>query len=205
MTEASNHPTDGPAFTDLPPGEQYDLLVAERRQLVLDLLAGRTAPITLEEFVPRVVSEEDGLDPDNEDAVQRVAISLHHCHLPRLAESGLVDYDPDAHRIDPKGAVKLPGVDQNRDWLAAIADPLRLLVLEQLATHERTTLEELAANLAESDDPAADSHPRTIAIGLHHNHLPRLEELGFVDYDTTDRAVEPTERLTRTGLAIGTS
>lgn len=205
MTEASNQPTDGPAFTDLPPAEQYELLAADRRQMVLDLLAGQTTSSTLEELAAGVAAREDGTDADDEQAVQRVAISLHHCHLPKLAESGLLDYDPETRQIDPKGTVQLPGSDQAMDWLAVFSDPLRFLVLENLTARERTTLEELAGDLADANDPAVDSHPRTISIELHHNQLPRLDELGFVDYDHVDRVVEPTERLTREGLYVGTS
>lgn len=204
MTEASNHPTDGPAFTDLPPAEQYELLAADRRQHALDLLAGQTTSIALEELAAGVAAQEDGVDADDEQAVKRVAASLHHCHLPKLAESGLLDYEPETRQIDPKGNIHLPGSDEAMDWLAAISDQTRLLVLENLTAHERTTLEELSAALADADDPAVDAHPRTVRIELHHYHLPRLDELGFVDYDNVDRVVEPTERLTRRGLSVGT-
>ena len=205
MTQASNQPTDGQAFTDLPPAEQYDLLAADRRRLALDFLAGQTTSIGLDELASGVVAREDGTDAVDEEAVQRVATSLHHCHLPRLAERDILDYDPVTRQIDPKGTIQLPRLDQTRERLAAVADPLRVLVLEFLATHERTTLETLRTNLAEVDDPAVDDAPRTIGIRLHHHHLPRLDELGFVDYDRTERVVESTDRIARTGLPIDTS
>lgn len=205
MTEASNQPTDGPAFTDLPPGEQYDLLAADRRQLALDLLAGQTTSIELEELAAGVAAREDGADRVDEEAVQRVAISLHHCHLPKLAESGLLDYDPTTRQVDPKGTTQLPGADQAKDWLAAIADPFRLLVMEYLAEHERTTLDELSTYLTDVDDPAVDADPRSIRVRLHHHHLPHLEELGFVDYDPGERVVESTDRISGTELYVGTS
>jgi hypothetical protein len=36
----------------------------------------------------------------DEEFVERVKISLHHNHLPKMADLGVVEYDPDATRID---------------------------------------------------------------------------------------------------------
>lgn len=68
-----------------------DILVEESRSLPLRLLAGWTAAET--EGVP--------LDALPERCVDRTAIKLHHVHLPKLDEIGVVDYDPDEGRIAP--------------------------------------------------------------------------------------------------------
>jgi predicted transcriptional regulator len=33
-----------------------------------------------------------------------VAVALRHTHLPRLADAGVVDYDPDSGRVAPAAA-----------------------------------------------------------------------------------------------------
>lgn len=58
-------------------------------ELDLDSLAGRIAADERAETVDAV--------PDGE--ITRVHVSLFHQHLPRLADIGLVDFDPDADRV----------------------------------------------------------------------------------------------------------
>lgn len=68
---------------------------------------------TGEEY-PADVDDDDHADPDDarsergaerepfEDAIDTTATSLHHNHLPVMDEAGLVEYDPDANRIESR-------------------------------------------------------------------------------------------------------
>lgn len=103
MSQPTNQTTDtGPRTPTLAEGERHRLLAAERRRLAVDLLAKRDSAIELEDLAAGIAAREEGLDVD-EETVRRVATALHHVHLPRMAESDVLDYDYEARRIDPAG------------------------------------------------------------------------------------------------------
>jgi hypothetical protein len=86
-------------MSGLTESERYRILSDERRRLVLDVLADRTPPVTLDRLAAVIAEREDGLDPDDQETVERVRIDLHHCHLPKIAAHGIVDYDRQSNRI----------------------------------------------------------------------------------------------------------
>lgn len=85
-----------------------DVLVDARRRRALAILADRTSPIDLE-VLARDVAGVTGADTAAE-AVEQIALELHHHHLPKLEDVGLLEYDPgrrlvevadDTDRIEP--------------------------------------------------------------------------------------------------------
>lgn len=93
--------TDG-RTTELTPNERHRLLASEQRRLAMDAVADRTAPVELADLAAEVAEREAGTETTDE-ALDRVAAALHHTHLPKMAEAGIVDYDGAANRIDPSG------------------------------------------------------------------------------------------------------
>lgn len=77
--------------------ERHRLLSSGRRRVVLDVLSERDTPIRLEELATAVASRTDGAATDQ--AVERTTIELHHCHLPKMADLGVVAYDPASRLI----------------------------------------------------------------------------------------------------------
>lgn len=78
--------------------EKYQVLSAERCRSTLDILEEGDA-MTLTELAAKVANREHSLDGSDEEAVQRVAVSLHHKHLPKLASLDILDYDSDKRLI----------------------------------------------------------------------------------------------------------
>lgn len=68
--------------------------------MTLDVLAGQESPIELAELAAGIAARERGADAIDEEIVSRVARSLHHVHLPVIAQFGVIDYAPDANRIE---------------------------------------------------------------------------------------------------------
>lgn len=94
-------------FTTVPEGigglsesDYHELFAAERRRTTLAILADRTDPIDLENLAAAVATREHDAGLPDDEAVDRVAASLYHVHLPKMDGAGLVDYDPDANRIE---------------------------------------------------------------------------------------------------------
>lgn len=71
----------------------YELLSSERRRLALGALIDAETPLVREELARRITVRRDGRDAEaaSETAVNEVAISLGHVHLPKLVAGGLVD------------------------------------------------------------------------------------------------------------------
>lgn len=90
-----------PSVASLPETDRRRLLAAERRRLALAVLAEQTTPVELAELAPEIAAREAGVDAIEEEAVEQVAITLHHTHLPTLAEVGVVEYDLRSQRIEP--------------------------------------------------------------------------------------------------------
>lgn len=69
----------------------FDLLSNSRRQYVLSYLQKMNDDVVeLPELVEWVLTQEANRASDQWDAI---VIGLHHIHLPKLADCGLIDYD----------------------------------------------------------------------------------------------------------------
>lgn len=91
--------------------ERHSLFAAHRRRVALDILAGRTDPVELEELAAEIAARENGRDAA-EETIERVAITLHHTHLPKMAEMGVLNYDSVSRRIDSRGV----SIDSFSPW-----------------------------------------------------------------------------------------
>lgn len=109
MSQTTDDPTDGDrTVADLTVDERYDLLTADRRRVALEVLSETGAPVDLDEVATEVAVRERGDDSPPNGVVERIAVSLHHVHLPRMADLGVVDYDTVSNRIE--GARRVPAL-----------------------------------------------------------------------------------------------
>lgn len=79
--------------------DRHDLLRSSRRRLVLDILEGETTHVSLADVASEVATREAGLDGEDAETVGRVKITLHHTHLPKMDEFGVLTYDRDSNQI----------------------------------------------------------------------------------------------------------
>lgn len=83
------------------------------------------------------------------------------------------------------------------DLLALLSDDRRRSVLEYFESESADVfeVEDVADAVAERERTAGDAgpgpgdRPRRIVVALHHNHLPRLDDGGLLDYDPRSRTV----------------
>ncbi|WP_049970628.1 DUF7344 domain-containing protein [Haladaptatus cibarius] len=74
----------------------------------------------------------------------------------------------------------------------ALHHPLRREVVRYLTEHEcPISLTELVESMFVSEMASGDDRRRT-GIDLHHNHLPKLMDYGFIVYDTETNIIERT-------------
>ncbi|GEM_PF-1879372 len=118
----------GPATTlptidrDRPVDELVGLLVHPRRRRVLAALFSHAGPVTVRDLANDVAAAEaDGsVATVSDDERALVSLDLHHLHLPKLADHGVVAYDPD------RGLVELVGHTTNLDLYLALIEEFDL-------------------------------------------------------------------------------
>lgn len=89
-------PTDA-QFTD-------HVLGSRRRRHAVLALAERASQTSLADLATAVGARETDREPEQVPMglAKRIQVTLHHTHLPRLADSGIVEYDVDAKMVAPR-------------------------------------------------------------------------------------------------------
>lgn len=100
----------------LSPSTIFSLLAEERRRYTLQYLGRRVGAVPLGEVAEQIALRED--DPSR-DRYERVITGLHHIHVPRLCDAGVIRYDPERETLK-----RLPAADKLTPYLdlAAAAD-----------------------------------------------------------------------------------
>lgn len=97
------------------------LQAAPRRDALAFLVDNPNRAVSTDDLIDHIVDER-GLSDDLEDR-RRVEIQLHHHHLPKLAEEGVIEFDPrsDMLRYSQDEAVER-WLNRIREWTSDI-DP----------------------------------------------------------------------------------
>lgn len=104
----------------------FELLAARRRRYLLYYLEDEDAEpvVELDDLADRISAweeewtDEDAVETDSPDAIRD---DLHHVHLPRLADAGLVEYDARTRTVRNR---ETPNVEQ---WVRNEKQELRRL------------------------------------------------------------------------------
>lgn len=93
----------GSSIEGMPLDTVHTLLSHHRRRAVLELLLTHDRALTLTDLRNELVESEQGAEITeiSGEAVKRVHASLHHTHVPKLAEAGIVDYDQERKIVEP--------------------------------------------------------------------------------------------------------
>lgn len=204
MASSSNSPSWYHCFLAVEKGEErelYQLLADQRRRTLLNIIDRSDGPVTELELARLVAARESGAAPDDGTATERehVQISLTHVHLPQLEAAGLIERtDQDSitrtpHPLwtDSDFRMFLTQTDVAPTTITATLDSLtnreRRAILAFLYDHRRTTVSELAEELVAT--PISDLALSSVLIELTHRHLPKLEAVNVIEYDTTQDRV----------------
>ena len=139
---------------------------------------------------PRSPHKKRGVNSPSEKALTDVKIDLHHLHLPELDEVGVIDYDPEVRVVKPNDAVARSdetgvAVGASSHGRSVPPDELRRYVGEYFdaSGSETASLDDLsryaATRFTDSDGCSAER----IQLRFHHVVLPRLDDVGVIDYD----------------------
>ncbi|RQH01315.1 DUF7344 domain-containing protein [Natrarchaeobius oligotrophus] len=78
-----------------------ELLANRRRRYLLYALRGQDGPIELSKLAERIAGWEQDVSPDDvaKNEYKSVYVSSVQCHVPKLADAGVVDHDEDNHTV----------------------------------------------------------------------------------------------------------
>lgn len=82
---------------ELSKSEVFELLSADRRQAVLLYLDSTDSQADLGELAEHIAAQECGCSPAELSSQQRkrAYVGLYQCHLPKMADAGVIEYDSD--------------------------------------------------------------------------------------------------------------
>ena len=177
---------------DVPLDAIFDALADSQCRTLLGHLAEcGDEPITVENLAARLA---DG------DGSPALVARLHHTLLPKLADAGFLHYDADRasvrYRPDDRLEAVLSTVESEIDDPAvsltalfdALGDVRRRYALTTLLTHGDLPLPDLADEVAVAEREAALSQidpddVLQVYLSLYHTHVPKLTDVGLVEYD----------------------
>ena len=99
-SDSPDDPPETPTFTD---SDRMRLLASNRRRVLLDVVEDRSMPVSLDTLAAAVGEAEGDAAGLGTEAIDLIAITLHHNHLPRLADAGVLDYDPTSNHVTSVG------------------------------------------------------------------------------------------------------
>lgn len=183
--------------------EHFGTLTDETRQRIVRILHDKSGFVSEETLAEQLLAanEESNSEETTSDAMRTLQIRLHHIHLPKLADCGLVEWDKDAQTVatidqsvyvnsqieellssdNEHSAVSALTGDRLREGLQIIRSASQPIMRETLAY-------ELASN--EANGQPTENRIEDISVQLHHRHLPKLEAAGLVEYNSDGASVE---------------
>ena len=86
---------------DLTPTTIFNLLANDRRRYALHYLSQTVGAVSLGDLAEQIALWEDNPTYDH---FERVVTGLHHMHLPKLADAGVVRYDVEQETVELREA-----------------------------------------------------------------------------------------------------
>ena len=101
--DAGNQTQIVPEELDLSLDQAFSLLASDERRALLTSLLEANRGMFVEELVDSVATRMDSADEESDQ--QALAISLHHVHLPKLAEADVIEWDREHDHVEPTAAL----------------------------------------------------------------------------------------------------
>ena len=118
-------------------------------------------------------------------------------------DSNADDSGPGPRRDRPRSDRNGPSLDATFENLAHRRR--RAVLIHLLETEEGTTsVDDLGATVVDQEPHSPPPSRERVNTTLHHNHLPRLADAGFIDYDHESGRVVARDCIERCGPFIAT-
>lgn len=73
------------------------------RRIVLAVLASQQQSISVNDLADAIIKHNHHTPPTEADdeTIKRIYLGLHHVHLPKLADTGIIQYDAEGEVVEP--------------------------------------------------------------------------------------------------------
>lgn len=178
----------------------------DRRAVLGKLYEHEPEPLTVRDLA--VALSEPGSRTKN-DATQQAIVTLEHTHLPNLADAELIEWQEACnvvHSVEHEVIRTMDIYDALFDSQSAETESLDALFRSLADTRCRITLAILQQEtrpveldtLAQkirvveqaTDERNKSTSKKQLMTILHHAHLPRLDDVGLISYDSEEHVVE---------------
>jgi len=88
-----------------------DVCEHKHRRIVLAALADEQESVSITDLTDAIVEHNHHTSPSEaaDETITRIRAGLHHVHLPRLAEAGFLEYNPERQVVEPTSQVEREG------------------------------------------------------------------------------------------------
>lgn len=88
-----------------------DVCRHKHRRIVLATLANKPQSTSIDELIDAVIKYNHHVPPKDVDdeRVKRIHVGLHQAQLPKLADTGFIQYDPERKVVEPTAEVGREG------------------------------------------------------------------------------------------------
>ncbi|MFB6079794.1 MAG: ArsR family transcriptional regulator [Haloferacaceae archaeon] len=119
----TNEPTSVRGDGTLSESDAFHILGNDRRRELIATIADRPDGVVVSDLAEEIARrEQDGGNGDpTRDLYKSVYVSLQQTHLPKLADEGVIRYDPETNRVEPG-----PRLDEVTVYVTDDARPSRL-------------------------------------------------------------------------------
>ncbi|WP_247731423.1 DUF7344 domain-containing protein [Halovivax limisalsi] len=107
LSDRSANAAAGPFDRDAAERSERGITDPQRRAVLDIVREAAPKPVTRDHLAREVAPSGDAA---GDAATERVAIQLHHCHLPKLDEAGVIRYDSEAGSVSYRGPTESPAV-----------------------------------------------------------------------------------------------
>lgn len=97
MTRTRDARVTGRTENELPTTTIFELLANSRRQLALQYLRSRVGAVPLGDLADQIALWEGD---HTQTQSERIRINFIHAHLPKLADAGIIRYDPTKETVE---------------------------------------------------------------------------------------------------------
>ncbi len=187
----------------------FACLALRERRLILRILYEQASSSITKTKLTAALGQEDTDQSTKENTDQStIQLRLHHTHLPKLEDAGLIQSDGDElaatdhQAFEDTGLVDVIRGDTDEEpasidtLFESLAHPRRRTVLDVLShqlhpIHVETLAREVGASEQDTtEQQVSGDDVETILVSLHHNHLPRLADADLIEYDADEERVK---------------
>lgn len=99
--------------------EFFDVLSHPYRRAILQVLLASGPPLTVTDLAKKIQTNSPSEQTTGAEQLDQLRIKLHHVHLPRMADAGVLTYNPNQNRI-PACDLEWTLSEANRDLIHSL-------------------------------------------------------------------------------------